>query len=129
MIYILCYLVRIGDKRVGIEDMLIRFLYFFSLITEECLLSLLAILWNTVFGWVYLFFSPLLFTSLLSSAIHKVSSDNHFAILLLFFFGMDLYIASCAVLWTSTHSSSGTLSARTSPLNLFITSTVYSNRL
>ena len=42
-------------------------------------LSLLVTLWNSAFRWVYLFFSPLPFTSLLFSAICKASSDNHFA--------------------------------------------------
>ena len=40
------------------------FLYFFALITEDAFLSLLAILWNSAFRWVYLSFSPLLFASL-----------------------------------------------------------------
>ena len=44
-------------------------LYFLALITEEAFLSLLAILWNSAFRWVYLFFSPLPFTSLLFSII------------------------------------------------------------
>ena len=41
----------------------IVFLYFLALITEEAFLSLLAILWNSAFRWVYLFFSPLPFAS------------------------------------------------------------------
>ena len=45
--------------------------------------SLLAILWNTAFKWVYRSFSPLPLASLLFSAICKASSDNHFAFLLL----------------------------------------------
>ena len=45
------------------------FLYFFALITEEGFLSLLAILWNFAFRCLYLSFSPLLFTSLLFTAI------------------------------------------------------------
>ena len=44
----------------------IVFLYFFALITEESFLSLLAILWNSAFKWVYLSFSPLPFPSLIS---------------------------------------------------------------
>ena len=40
-------------------------------------LSLLAILWNSAFRWLYLSFSPLLFTSLLFTAICKASSDSH----------------------------------------------------
>ena len=51
----------------------IVFLYFFALITEEGFLSLLAILRNSAFRWVYLFFSPFPFTSLLLSAICKTS--------------------------------------------------------
>ena len=47
---------------------------------EKAFLSL-AILWNSALSWVYLWLSPLLFASLLSSAICKASSDNHFAFL------------------------------------------------
>jgi len=54
----------------------IVFLYFFALFIEEAFLSLLAILWNSACSWVYLSLSPLLFTSLLSSAICKVSSNS-----------------------------------------------------
>ena len=57
------------------------FLYFFALFTEEGLLSLLAILWNFAFSWVYLSLFPLLFASLLSLAICRASSE----------FGIDLY--------------------------------------
>ena len=42
--------------------------------------------------------------SLFSSAICKASSDNHFAFLHFFFFGMVLVTASCTMLWTSVHS-------------------------
>ena len=42
--------------------------------------------------------------SLLFSAICKASSDNHLAFLHLFFFGMVLVTASCAMLRTSVHS-------------------------
>ena len=51
-------------------------------------LSLFAIPWNSAFKWVYLSFSPLLFTSLPFSVICKASSDNHFAFLHFFFLGM-----------------------------------------
>ena len=50
-------------------------------------LSLLAILWNSEFKWIYLSFSPLLFTSFLFSAIYKASSDRHFAFLDFFSWG------------------------------------------
>ena len=75
----------------------------------KAFLSLLAILWNSAFKWVYLSFSPLLLASLLFSAICKASSHNHFAFLHFFFLGMVLITASYAMLQTSVHSSSGTL--------------------
>ena len=62
----------------------IVFLYFFALFT------LLVILRNSAISWVYVTLSPLPFAFLLSSAIYKVSSDNHFAFLHFFFFGMVL---------------------------------------
>ena len=73
-------------------------------------LSLLAILWNSSFKWVYLSYSPLPLTSLLLSAICKASSDDHFAFLHFFFFGMVLITAFSTVSWTSLRSSSSTLS-------------------
>ena len=68
--------------------------------------SVHAILWNSAFSWMYLSLSPLLFTSLLSSAIYKASSDNHFAFLHFLFFGMVLVTASCTMLGTSIHTLS-----------------------
>ena len=57
---------------------------------RKAFFSLLAILWNSAFKWVYLSFSPLPFTSLLSSVIYKISSDNHFAFLHFFLWdGLD----------------------------------------
>ena len=77
---------------------------------KKACLSLLAVLWNSSFIWVYLSFCPLLFTSLFFSAICKASEYNHFAFLHSFFLGMVLISTSCTMLWTSIHSSSGTLS-------------------
>ena len=91
---------------------------------RKAFLSLLAILWNSAFRCLYLSFSPLPFTSLLSSAVCKASLENHYAFLHLFFLGMVLIIGSCTMTRTSVHSSSGTLSVRSNPLNLFATSTV-----
>ena len=54
---------------------------------RKAFLSLLTILWNSAFKWVYLSFSPLPFTSLLFTAICKASSDDHFAILHFFSWG------------------------------------------
>ena len=44
---------------------------------KKAFLSLLAILWNSGFSWVYLSLYLLVFTSILSSTICKASSDNH----------------------------------------------------
>ena len=77
---------------------------------RKVFLSLLAILWNSAFKWVYLFFSPLLFASLLFTAICKASSDSHAAFLLFFFLGMVLIPVSCTMSWASAYSSSVTLS-------------------
>ena len=91
---------------------------------RKAFLSLLAILWNSAFRYLYLSFSPLLFASLLFTVICKASSHSHFAFLHFFFLGMVLIPVSCTVSWTSVHSLSGTLSIRSIPLNLFLTSTV-----
>ena len=77
---------------------------------KKAFLFLLTIHWNSAFRWVYLFFCPLPLASLLFSAICKASSNNHFAFLHFFFLGMVLITATCTMLQTSVHSSSGTLS-------------------
>ena len=99
----------------------IVFLYFFALIAEEgflispcyslelCIQMLISFLFSFAF-W---------FASLLFTAICKDSSDSHFAFLHFFFLGMVLIPVSCTMSRTSVHSSSGTLSIRSSPLNLF----------
>ena len=48
---------------------------------RKAFLSLLAILWKCAFRCLYLSFSPLLFASLLFTAIYKASPDIHFAFL------------------------------------------------
>ena len=68
---------------------------------RKAFLSLLAILWNSAFKWIYLSFSPLLFT-----AIYKASLDNHFVFLHFFFLEMVLITASCTMSWTFIHSYS-----------------------
>ena len=100
------------------------FLYFFALITEEgFLISPCYSLELCIQMGIYFLFSlPL--TSLLFSAISKASSDNYFAFLHFFFLGMVLNTASSTMSWTSIHSSSGTLSIRSNPLDLFVISTV-----
>ena len=88
---------------------------------KKAFLSLLAILWNSAFRCFYLSFSPLLFTSLLFTAICKASPDSHFAFLHFFPMGMVLIPVSCTMSRTSFHSSSGTLSFRSRSLSLFLT--------
>ena len=53
------------------------FLYFFALIAKEGFLISSCYSWNSAFRCLYLSFSPLLFTSLLSTAICKASPDSH----------------------------------------------------
>jgi len=82
-----------------LEEISSLFYYIFPSISlyqsfKKGFLSLLAILWNSAFSWVYLSFSPLSFMSLILSGICKVSSDNHFAFLHFFFFGIILVTAS-----------------------------------
>ena len=75
-------------------------------IAEEGFLSLLALLWNSAFKWEYISFSPLLFTSLLFTAICKASSDSHLAFLHFFFVVKVFLPVSCTISGTSVHSSS-----------------------
>ena len=99
------------------------FLYFFAMITEEgffippCYSSELCI------QMFISFLSSLPFASFLFSVICKASSDNHFVFFNFFFLGMVLITASCTMLWTSIHSSSGPLSIRSNPLNPLVIST------
>ena len=75
---------------------------------KKAFLSLLAILWNTAFSWIYLSLSPLLFASLLSSAICKASSDSHFPFFH-FFFLWDGFCHCLLCNVASVHNSLGTL--------------------
>ena len=87
-------------------------------------LSYLSLLFfGTLHSNGYFLLSPLPLTSLLSSAICKTSSDNHFTFLHFFFLWVVLITASCTMSQISIHSSSDTLSIRYNPLNLFLTST------
>ena len=64
---------------------------------RKAFLSLLAILGNSAFRCIYLSFSPLLFASLLFTAICKASPDSHFAFLHFFSMGMVLIPVSCTM--------------------------------
>ena len=93
-----------------------------TLILRKAFLSLPVTLWNCIQMDIS-FLSPLPFASLLFSIICETSSDD-FALLHFYFLGMVLITASCTMSRTSIHGSSGTLSIRSNPLNLLVTSTV-----
>ena len=101
---------------------LFSFLFFFNIVHLGRLPYLSLLFSGTLhsFGYIFLILSCL---SLLFSAISKASSDNHFASLHFFFLGMVLVITFYTMLGTSIHNSSGTLSTRSSSLNLFVIST------
>ena len=71
-------------KRSLVFQHSITFLYFFAFIMEEGFLISPCYLLEFCIQMVYLFFSPLLFTSLLFTAICKASSDNHFSLCIIF---------------------------------------------
>ena len=111
----LSFIVPVFAWNVSWRDLYLFPILLFSSISLHCSLKkaflfLFAIVWNSAFKWVYLFFSPLPLASLLFSAICKTSSHNHFAFLHFFFLRMVLIPASCTMSQTSVHSSSSTLS-------------------
>ena len=86
-------------------------------------LSYLSLLFSGILYSVGCILPFLLCLSLLFSVICKASWDKRFAFLQFFFFGKVSVNAYCTVLRTSIHISSGTLSTRHNPLNLFVTCT------
>ena len=93
---------------------------------KKAFLSLLALLWKSACSWylfpflpcLLLFFFPQLF-------VKPPQATTWNACLHFIFFGVVLVTASCTMSLTfSIHSSSGTLSTTSNPLNLFITSTI-----
>ena len=102
----------------------IIFFYFFALITEEGFLISPCYSLELCIQMSISFLSPLPSVSPLFSIICKASSDNYFAFLHFFFLGRVLITAYFTMSWTSIHSSSGSVSIRSNPLNLFVTSTL-----
>ena len=102
----------------------IVFLYFFAFFLEEAFLISPCYSFKLCFQMGISSFSPLPLASLPFSDICKTSSDNYFTFLYFFFLGMVVIPASYTMSRTSVHSSLGTLSIKTNPLNLFLTSTV-----
>ena len=91
---------------------------------RKAFLSLLAILWNSAFKWVYLSFSPSPFMSFLFSAICKASSDDHFAFFISFYWGWSWSLPP-----VQCHEPLSTVLQalyQNNPLNRFVNSTVQS---
>ena len=68
-------------KRALVFPILLFSSYFFALMLRKSFLSLLAILWNSAFKWVYLSFSPLIFSQLF---VITAPSDSHLAFCIYF---------------------------------------------
>ena len=99
------------------------FLYFFALL-KKAFLSLFAIL-GTLHSDAYIFPFLLCFSFLFFSQLFLGPPRTAILLFLHFFsMGMVLISVSCTMSLTSFHSSSGTLSIRSRPLNLFLTSTI-----
>ena len=95
----------------------IVFLYLFALITEEGFLNLSLLFFGTLHSDACIFPFLLCFSLLFFSQLFvRPPPGSHFAFLHFFFLGMVLIPVSCTMSQTSVHSSSGTLSIRSSPL-------------
>ena len=84
---------------------------------RKSFLSLLAILRNSAFKWVYLSFSPCLLQLFFYQLFVRPPQTTILPFLCFFFLRMVLIPASCTMSRTSVHSVSGTLSIRSNPLN------------
>ena len=102
----------------------IVFYYFFSLITEEGFLisPRYSLELYIQLGISFLLSFSFSFSSFLSYFLGFLGQP--FCLFAFLFLTMVLITASCMMSQTSVHSSSGTLSIRFYPLNLFLTSTV-----
>ena len=87
---------------------------------RKAFLSLLALLWNSTFRWASLSFSPLLFASLFSVRPHQ-TTILPFCIYFPWGWSWSLSPVQCHEPLSIVHQA---LSNRSSPLNLFLTSTV-----
>ena len=88
---------------------------------KKAFLSFLAILWNSAFSWVYISLTSLLFPFFFPQLFLRPPHTTNLPSCVLGFFSLFeklLVTTSCTMLWNSIHSSSGTLSTRSNPLNL-----------
>ena len=92
-------------------------LYFFALIISPCYSLEHCIQMDISFLFSFAFSSIGIYLLLFSQLFGRSPQS---AILHFFFLGMVLITASCTVLQTSVHSSSGTWCITSSPLNLFL---------
>ena len=97
------------------------FLYFFSLITEEGFLSLLALLWNSAFKCIYLSFSPFSLLLFFSQLFVRPLQTAILLICISLSWGW-----SCSLSPVQCHEPSSIVHEalcliRSSPLNLFLT--------
>ena len=90
---------------------------------RKAFLSLFAI-FGTQHSNGYIFPFLLCFSLLFFSQLFVRPPQTAILLFVFLLHGMVLIPVSCTMPWTSVHSSSGTLSIRSSPLNLFLTSTV-----
>ena len=99
------------------------FLCIFHLIN----LSYLSLLFSGTLhsiGYIFPFLLCILLLFFSQLFVRPPQTLLHFALLQFFLLGLVLITASCTMSRTSVHSSSGTRSIRSNPLNLFVTSTV-----
>ena len=98
------------------------FLYFLALITQGAILvsPFYFLEFCIQMGVSFLFSFAFSLSSFLSCAKSAQTATLPYCISL--FWGIVLITASCTMSLTSVHSSSGTLSIRPNPLNLFVTS-------
>ena len=102
----------------------IIFLCFFALITEEgFFLSLCCSLELCIQMGISFLFS-FAFRVFFSQLFVRPAQTTILPFCISFSWGWVLITTFCTVLGTSIHSSSGTLSIRSNPLNLFVTSTI-----
>ena len=91
---------------------------------RKAFLSLLAVLWNSASKWVYLSFILFLLLFFFSQLFVRPPQIPILPFYISFFFWVWSWSLPPMQWQTSIHSSSGTLSIRSSPLSLFLTSKV-----
>ena len=125
IVYIFAWNIPLVSQIFLRRSLVFPFLLFSSIFLHwslrKAFLSPLAIFW-TLHSDAYIFPFLLCLSRLLFSQLFVRPPQT--TVLHLFFLGMVLITASCTMSQTYVHSSSGTLSIRSNPLNLLVTSTV-----